>query len=100
MDPGRVAVSGRGLSDTDPVVILVLVHGHSDLLQDVVIMSISRVLLLHPCLMLRPVHMDEDRGDLLCPRYTDCQQLRDETSAGSVHVPVYGIPVVLYTILY
>jgi len=42
--------------DLDPEVILVVVHGMVQcqqlLLPDVVIMSISRVLLLHPCLLL------------------------------------------------
>jgi len=40
-----------------------------------------------------------DRGDL-CPRYTDCQQLRDECRPATVYVVQYCIPVVLYTILY
>jgi len=40
-----------------------------------------------------------DRGDL-CPWYTDCQQLRDETRADTMYQAVYSIPVVLYTILY
>jgi len=34
-----------------------------------------------------------------CPRYTDCQQLRDETRADTTYTLVYTIPVVLYTIL-
>jgi len=75
LDGGHV--EGRGPRPPGPWYISV--SSVSAALPDVVIMSISRVLLLHPCLMLRPVHLDEDRGDLQCPWYTDCQQLRDET---------------------
>jgi len=82
-DPGYLA---RGRSwpppGGSPLVILVLVHD-----------------------MKLPVHTWNqgagawDRGDL-CPRYTDCQQLRDERRYRSVYMVQYCIPVVLYTILY
>jgi len=46
-----------------------------------------------------PCQLQWDRGDL-CPRYTDCQQLRDECRPAIMYMVQYCLPVVLYTILY
>jgi len=51
-------VVGRGPRPLGHMVILVMVHDLT-VLPDVVIMSISRVLLLPPCLQIGHVHYDE-----------------------------------------